>query len=187
MRDPGGGCVRPMRGAERVVDIEIAKGGELLGEHRVIFRFAPVEAHILEHHDIAVPHGRDSRLDRRADAVIQMTNRALQQLTQALGQRPGPVRLVDLAVRTAQVRHQDDPGVPLDQVRDGRKRRADPRVIDDPARLHRRVEVDANEHAFAGNVDIMDGGFVQRAADGCVRCQFSRSPMNTLRSTTRQE
>jgi len=85
------------------------------------------------------------------------------------------------------VRHQDHARTPFDQVLDGRDRLSDPGIVDDPAALERDVEIDANQHALAGDVDVANRGFLQRAAQRDVGSQFSRSPMNTVRSTTRQE
>src|SRR5207302_6443432 len=87
----------------------------------------------------------------------------------------------------AEVRHQDHARPPFDQILNGRDRFSDSCIVNDPPVLQRDVEIDPDQHALPGDVDVADGGFLQRAADRGVRGQFSRSPMNTVRSTTRHE
>ena len=48
-----GGGVRAVRGAERVVDVEVAQRGEFLGERRIVLLFLGMEAQILEQQDFA--------------------------------------------------------------------------------------------------------------------------------------
>jgi len=179
--------VGTVRRPEGVVDVELAQRRQLPGEFRVVFRFARVEAHVLQHHDLAIMQRLHHGLHRRTNAVVQMAHRTCDQLAQPLRQGSRSVGLIDLAVRPAEVRHQDDACVALDEVLNGRNRLADSGIVDDPAALHRDVEVDADQHALTGDVDVADSGFLQRAAQGGVRGQFSRSPMNTVRSTTRHE
>ncbi len=74
LRDPGGGRVGAVRGAEGIIDVDVAESGEVPGEGWVIFGFARVEADVLQHHDVAVLHGLDGGLDRGTDAVIEMAH-----------------------------------------------------------------------------------------------------------------
>src|SRR6202022_1004980 len=108
LRDSGGRGVGPMRRAEGVVDVELAKGGQLPGEVGVVFRLSRMEADVLQHYDLAVPHRLHGGLDRRTHGVIQMTNRAAEQLAEPPRQRRGPIRLIGLAVRAPEVRDQYD-------------------------------------------------------------------------------
>ena len=54
VRDRLGGRVRAVRGAERVVDVDVGDLRVALGERLVVLRLALEEAHVLEHHDLAV-------------------------------------------------------------------------------------------------------------------------------------
>ncbi len=187
-----------MRGAEGVVDVKLAECGQPPGEVRVVFRLSRMEADVLQHHDLAVAHRHHGGLDRRTNAIVEMAHGAVDQLAEPLGQRRGPIGVIDLAVRAAEVRDHDHPRIAFDQVLDGWDRLPDPGIVDDPAVLCGDIEVDADQHAPAGDVDVANRGFLQRpAADRLLRLglrvlprvgsQFSRSPMNTVRSTTRQE
>ena len=73
-RDPSGRGVGAVRGAEGVVDIQVAEAGELPGKGRVILRLARVEADVLQQDDVAVRHRLDSGLDRRTNAIIEMAH-----------------------------------------------------------------------------------------------------------------
>ena len=116
-----------------------------------------------------------------------MAHGAAHQLAEPIRQWRGPVGIVDLAVGTAEMGDHDHARTALDQVLDGRERLADPGIVDDTAVLDRDVEVDADQHALARDVEVANRGFLERAAQADVGSQFSRSPMNTARSTTRQE
>src|SRR5256714_6857318 len=187
LRDPHRRGVGSVRGAEGIVDIELAEGGQLPGKGRVVLRFAGIEADILQHHNLAVAHRSHCGLDRGTDAVLQVGHGASHELAEPLRQRRGPVGVVDLAVGAAEMGDQDHAGTALEQVLDGRERLADAGVVDDAAILDRDVEVDADQHALARDVEVANRGFLERAAQADVGSQFSRSPMNTARSTTRQE
>lgn len=50
------GRVRAVRGAKRVVDVDVGILGQLLGEARVVLLLLLVEAHILQHEQLrAIP------------------------------------------------------------------------------------------------------------------------------------
>ena len=146
-----------------------------------------MEADVFQHHDLAVAHRFDGVLDRWSDTVVHMANGAGYELAEPRRQGRGPVRVVDLAVRAAKMRDEDEAGAPFDQVLNRRDRLADAGVVDDAAVLQGDIEIDAHQHPLAGDVDVANGGFVERPADRGVRGQFSRSPMYTVRSTTRHE
>src|SRR5207245_11344593 len=152
-----------------------------------VFRLPGMEANALQHHDLAVARRRHGGLDRRTDAVVQVAHGAAHQLAKPLREWRGPVGLVDLAVGAAEVGDQDHSGTALDQVLDGGERLPDPGIVDDAAVLDRDVEIDPDQHALARDVDVANRGFLEHAAQADVGSQFSRSPMNTARSTTRQE
>jgi hypothetical protein len=57
--DAGGRSVRAVRGAERVVNVDLGERGEVPREERIVFLLFGVETQVLEHHDVAVLHGGD--------------------------------------------------------------------------------------------------------------------------------
>ena len=176
-----------MRGAERIVHIEVAQRGQLSGKGRIVFRFAGMESDVLQHHDVAVAHSLHRGLDRRADAVVHVFDRPAHQGGQPVGERRRAIGIVHLAFRAAEVGHQDHTRAALDQVLKRRDGFSDSGVVDDSSVLDGDVEIDPHEDSLARNVHVADGGFVEGAAGRGVRGQFSRSPMKTVRSTTRQE
>ena len=62
MRDRLRGCMCAMRGAERVVDVEVASVGQLARELRVVLRLARMEARVLENGDARIVHERAQML-----------------------------------------------------------------------------------------------------------------------------
>ena len=66
-------------------------------------------------------------------------------------------RLEAGAIRTAEVAHEDDASVVIDQVLDGRESGLDAGGVAHDAILDRHVEVDADEDALAVDVDVADG------------------------------
>ncbi len=54
MRDAFGGRVRAVRGAERVVNVEIRQRCKLLGKMRIVLLFAGLEPHVFQHGDLPV-------------------------------------------------------------------------------------------------------------------------------------
>ena len=52
--DARGGSVRSMRRAKRIVDVNVAKAGELLRERVVVLLFFTMKAEIFEQQDVAV-------------------------------------------------------------------------------------------------------------------------------------
>ena len=160
LRDPHGRGVRTVRRPERVVDVDVAVGRELLGELRVVLLLLRVEAEVLQEQDLAVAEALDRVLRAHAEGVAGHRDRLAHELAEALGHRPEPEAVADLAVRPAEVAGQDDPGALGLQVPDRGQRRPDARVVGDPAILERDVEVDADEDALARGVEVPDGELV---------------------------
>jgi hypothetical protein len=124
--------VRAVRGAERVVDVQVGAARELAGVALVVLRLAGLEAGVLEH-----PQPRVG-----------------QQLAQPLldrAQRELRVR----ALRAPEVRaHGHLRRAALEQELERRDRRPDARVVGDAAVLERYVEIGADEHALARDVRV---------------------------------
>ena len=93
-----------------------------------------------------------------------------------------------LPLRTTEVRHEHHGRILAHQVLDRRNRRGDARVIRDLPVVHRHVEVDAHEHALAGN--LLAGNRGQFAQLGVGRHQATPARAPTIiptRSATRLE
>ena len=135
VRDRLGRGVRAMRGAERVVHVEVHALGEGAGRLRVVRGLPREEARVLED---AHPLVRD-------------------ELGQPLGDGRDRERRVG-AFRAPEVRaHRDLGRVALEQQLERRERCADSRVVRDAAVVERDVEVGADEDALAGDVGGLDG------------------------------
>jgi len=128
--------VRTVSGPERVVDVQVAAGGELTRECRVVLRLAGVEACVLEHRDAVVGQQLTQPLAHRLDCILVV--RAF---------RPTQVRA------NPQVAH-----AAIEQQLKRRQRRADTRVVRDAASLERYVQVRADEDDLA-----VDGRALDRA------------------------
>ena len=149
-----------MRRAERVVDVDVRVGGERLRERRVVLLLLHVEAEVLEQQHLAGAEPLDGVLGAGAERVAGDRDGLAQQLAEALADRAEPEAVADLAVGAAEVAGEDHAGALRLEVADRRERRADARVVGDPAVLERDVEVDADEDALARGVQVPDGELV---------------------------
>ena len=157
-----------VRGPERVVHVDLGVVRELAGERRVVLLLLGVEAEVLEEEELAVAqplHGVD-----RADAERVAGDRhvAAEELRQALGDRPQAEAVLDLAIGPAEVAREDHPRPVGQEVVDRRDRGTDARIVGDLAVLQRDVEVDANEDALPGDVDVADVS-LSMGRSGCSR------------------
>ncbi len=147
-----------MAGAERVIHIAVRQGSQFLGELLDVLGFFLAEAGVLQQHDVAVLHRRHSSLCVVADhrVVIGEHDGLTQQFAQA--NRHGCQRelLFRAVLRLAQMAAQDDLCAVSDQLLDGRKRGHDALVVGDLAVLHGDVEVTANQHLLARNLDVVN-------------------------------
>ena len=158
-RDAGGGGMGAVRRAERVVDVCFAELGELLAELGIVLLLALVETKVLENQHLTILKGRCLGLGVWADGVGGERHGATEQLGEAQGRRAQRELLLEaLARRTAEVAHEDDAGAFVDQFLDGGQRSADAGIVGADAICHGDVEVDADEHALAACVELVDGG-----------------------------
>ena len=152
--------VRPVRGPERVIHVEVRQRRELRRERRIVLLLLGVEPQVLEqHHLVVCVRLRHGRARRFADAVGGEDDRAPEQLRQARDHRREAVLGHRLAFRAPEVRGEDDRGALFERVPDRRQRCADAGVVADHAVLDRHVEVDADEDTLAGEIEIFDGEF----------------------------
>ena len=155
--DAGGGGVRAVRGAERVVDEDVRHVGKRLGQRGVVLGLALFKAHVLEQDGLAGLDLGGELLRVLADDVLGELDLLAEQLGQALRDRRERILHIDLALRTAEVRAKDHSCIVIEQVLDGLERSADALVIGDVAVLVlRHVEVAAGNDLLARYVDILD-------------------------------
>ena len=152
-----GGGVRAVRGAKGVVDIDLRKGGQLLGELRIVLFLFLVEADVLQQNDVARLHRVDALLGVLADDVLGQDDLLIELLAQALRNGGQGILHVEFALGTAQVRAEDDGRIVVQEVLDGGQRRHDAGVVGDLRAVQGDVEVAAHEYALAGYIDIFDG------------------------------
>jgi hypothetical protein len=139
----------PVRGRKRVVDVDVTQRGHLPGERLVIFLLAAVATAVLEQHGPARVHAHP------VQPVVQERDVRAEQLGQALCHRRERFLRVELPFGgAAQVRHQQQPCALRQRMLDPRQGSADARVVADHAVLQRHVEVLADEHALAREVEV---------------------------------
>ncbi len=158
-----------MGGAEGVVDVEVAEGGELFGELGVVCFFAGVEAEVLEEKglaglelggelggELADAVGGEGYVFRGSEDVVEELAEAVDDGTEAHG-RDG------LAFGAAEVGAEDDLGLVAQGVLDSGDGFANAGVVEDLGGAgggvvgEGDVEVDTDEDALVGEVEVADG------------------------------
>ena len=135
-------------GAERVIDEHVAQGGIGFAQFQIVFLLAFVDAHVLQHDDIARVQGRFI-----FTPVVQYFHVFAQQAAQVRGNGRDIVFRMKLALgRAAQVGHHDNGCAVVQAVFDGRERGADTGVVADFAVFERHVHIGADEDGFALHV-----------------------------------
>ena len=129
-------------------------------ELRVVLLLLGVEAEVLEEQQLPVPQPLHGVLGPDPEGVAGHRHVPVEERAEALGDRPQPQAVLDLAVRPAEVAGQDDPGALGEQGPDGRQGRPDALVVGHLAVGEWDVEVDAQEDALARGVDVADGELV---------------------------
>ena len=102
--------------------------------------------------DLAVTQGGYRPLRLGADAIAGVGYLGAEKLLQAPDNRGQPLGFHHRAAWPAQVRAEDDPGARLHKVGDGRQRGRYPAVVADLPIPQRDVEIHADQHALAGDV-----------------------------------
>ncbi len=152
-----------MRRAERVVDVDVGHVGQGLGEARIVRLLLGVEAQVLEEQQVAGTQLADRDLHSGAQRVAGHAHVATQQLAEPIRDRLEAKRVVDLALRPAQVAGQDHCRAALQQIADRGQAGPDAGVVGDPPVVERHVEVGAQEDALSADVDIPDRLLVHAA------------------------
>ncbi len=154
--DALGRGVGAVGGGEGVVDVEVAELGEAFDDRRVVLFLALVEAGVLEQQDVAVLHFGDGGGGDVADAVGRKADRTADDLGDGGGDGTQRILLVRAALGTAEMREQDHLAALVGDLGDGRGDALDARLVGDLAVLGGNVEVDAQEHALAGDVGVVE-------------------------------
>lgn len=147
--DAMGGGLGAVRGAEGVHDEDVAEGGILFGERFVVLAFADVHAAIFEQDD-----GAGGNVDA-VDPVAHERDLDAEQLGEAQGH--GGKRFgfaPDAFGGAAEVRGDHDGGALFQCELQRRQRCGDALFGGDAAILDRYVEVLADQHALAGEIEV---------------------------------
>ncbi len=159
-QDAGDGLGRgmgPVRNGKGVVDVEIAQGGQLLGEARVVLFFLGVEAQVFQNADVAVVKVLDDCFSRSADAIGGEGDGAVQNLGQGVGDRLQAHLRDDLAFGATEVRQHADPGPGGGQIGQGFRRALQARGVGHFTVLHRHVQVATDQNGLSPDIKVVDG------------------------------
>ena len=154
-----------MGGAEGVVDVDLGQRGQRLGEGWIVGFFLGVEAQVFKQQHLAGFElagqlsgyfadavGSESHVDGLAEFLVE-------QFAQPVNHRAQRVLGIGFALGTAKVRGQNHLGLVADSVDDGGQRGHDAGVVGDGGAVfaERHVEIDADEHALVGQIDVANG------------------------------
>src|SRR5690242_10398064 len=171
--DAHDGSMRAMRGRESIVDEQITKRCEVASETGVVGLVLFVVPDVLQQQDLPWLQSRNRPSRGLADAVFREQDVASDVARKV--RRDRLQRQVRFPVlRPTEVRHDDDLRPTRCEVLQRRRGGAHTRVVGDATAGHRDVEVFADQHALARDVDRGDRSFQRRSA------------MYEIRSTMRQ-
>ena len=165
-----------MRGAEGVVDVDIAQSGHFLRELVAVLLLAFVDPAVFEQHELP---WLQIRVPRAAvHPVSDERNVDPEQFRKTAADRRQRIRGLPFAFgRAAQVRRHHHRRPPRQRVRDRGHRRAYPRVVGDVAGIVLRdVQVRADEYALAADIDVRES----LEFHGCTLA--GNIPFNTVRT-----
>ena len=153
--EPFGRGVRAVRGGEGVVDADVAELGERRDEGRIVLLLALVEAGVLEQQDVAGLHRGDRGLGLPPmQSSAKATGRSITARHRGGDRLERFLRVA--ALRPAEMREQDDLAALVRDLGDGRRHALDAGRVGDLAVLHRHVEIDAQQHALALHVGLIE-------------------------------
>src|SRR5262249_6351834 len=140
---------------ERVIDENVSERRQLRQEIRIVARLARMEASVLQTQDVARFHGFDRGRRSVADAVLGERDRPFENASD--GRCQGLERLRGIVpFRTPEMGEQDHLATLVRDLTDGGSGALNAGCVGEPAILNRYVEVDAHEHAFASNIDLVE-------------------------------
>ena len=158
----GGGGVGTVDRAEGVGHIDLRHRGHFLGQLGVVLGLARLKAGVLQQHDLPGLEGGGLGLGVGADHVPGHDHRLAQQLAEADGHRLQGQLGLHLALGLAQVGAGDHSGALVQQVLNGGQSGADALIVGDGSGglVLGDIEVAAQKHLLAGDVDVLDRLFV---------------------------
>ena len=143
-----GRCVRPVRGSERVVDVDVRECRERVREIRVVSLFASVEAQIFEEQYPPIAEIVDRAAGGLAHAFFAKRDARTQQLGESRCDWPQRKRRYGVPLGSTEMGGDDHPRSRLLQSANRRQRCAQARVVCDGSVLQRHVEIRSNEDAL---------------------------------------
>jgi hypothetical protein len=161
--DAFGGGVGAVCAAEGVVDVDVAEGGELFAEGGVVGLFFGVEAEVFEQEWLAGFEVGGHLAGDLADAVrgegyvFVVAEDVVEEGAEVVDEGAKAHGLDGLAFRAAEVGAENDFGFVAEGVLDGGEGLADAGVVGDDAVFEGDVEVDADEYALVGEIQIANG------------------------------
>jgi hypothetical protein len=152
--DRGMGAVRA---GEGVIHVEVAELGQALGELRVVGLFLLVVAQVLQKRDLAILERCHHFLGFGPDAIGgEGDTLAAQRLADFGSQALQRIFRVRLALRAAEMGHQHHLGAAVEQLFQGRRQALDAGGVGYLAVLRRDVQVGADQHPLAGDIDLVE-------------------------------
>ena len=158
MRKPFGRGMRPVRGGEGVVDVEIAMRSDAAREFGIVGFFARPEPHVVEQADITIAQDADRLFDHGPHHLGDEHDFLVQHLLDIALHEAGAHGRVTLPLGSSEMGEQQDLGALVGELENGRLHRLDASHVGGRAILHRQIEVDAYQRDLAGDVaEVVQG------------------------------
>ena len=147
-----------MHGAEGIGHKDVRKGCEFFGKLGIILLLFRIEADVLQQNDLSVFHIINGGFCALAYGIFRKPNlRVGQQLGQTRADRCERILRIDLSLRAAEVRAENDLRIVLEQIPDGWQGRNNTLIVGNRTVLRERnVEIYADKHSLAADVDVLD-------------------------------
>src|SRR5699024_5561329 len=153
-------CVLAVDGAEGITHVQVRQLGETTGQLSafgvVLAGLSRFETYVLQQGDLPVGEGGGGRAGGFPCGVTGEGDLGAQQLTQTGGDGTQGVTGVGGSLGAAQMGGDDDAGPLLTKLLNGRQGRADTPVVGDAVTVEGHVQVGPDEHACAGDVEVVD-------------------------------
>ena len=156
MRHAFGRAMGAVSRGKGVIDIEIAEPGQRRCKSRVIGFLAGLKTGVLQQQNIAIAHIGDGGSSIIPDQVIDKINGLAEQVSERLRHRLQRQTGDAATLGATEMRQQDYFRAGFAQEINGRQGRLQTGIVGDDPILHRHVEIDAHEHALAGQFSVLD-------------------------------
>ncbi len=167
--------MRAVGGGEGVIDVDVAELGERVDMGRIVLLLALVKAGVFEQEHVAIVHFGDRVFRCLADAIRAESDGTLDDVGDRRGDGLQRIGFVRPPLGSAEMREQNDLAALVSDLRDGRCNALDARRIGHAAVLRRDIEIDAQQHALADQVGVVEG------PEGCGHIRL-RQKVNALAS-----